>query len=129
MGQLLLLTLGELAWALVHQDWFLHICKVLYSSQPPPPMLKPQVLTVDHERNYSLPPTSPDFSARHLMPARAGELRKGSLAKQPWAQHARVKVTLTCMHKGSQFPMLVVLSPSSFKSDQKDFLDLTMPAL
>ena len=98
---LVLLTLGEVAWALVHQDWFLHICKVPYSSQTPPPVVKPQVLTVDHEGNYSLPPARPDSSARHLMLARAGELRKGSPAKQPWARHTRVKVTLTCMHKGS----------------------------
>lgn len=46
LGQLVLLALGEVAWALVHQDWFLHICKVPYSSQTLPPMVKPQVLTV-----------------------------------------------------------------------------------
>lgn len=69
----------------------------------------------DHEGNYSLPLARPDSSATHLMPARAGELRKGRPAKQPWAGHTRVKITLTCMHPDS--PCLCFLSPSSFKSD------------
>lgn len=68
----------------------------------------------DHEGNYSLPLARPDSSATHLMPARAGELRKGRPAKQPWAWHTRVKITLTCMHKGSWLPMLVFFESFQF---------------
>lgn len=74
-------------WVLVHQDWFLHICKVTYSSQTPPPVVKAQVLTVDHEGKYSLPLPGPDLSVGHLMATRTGKLGRGSPAKQPWAWH------------------------------------------
>lgn len=49
LGQRVLLTLGDMDWVLVHQDWFLHIRKVTYSSQTTPPMVKAHVLTVGHE--------------------------------------------------------------------------------
>lgn len=85
VGQLVLLTLGEVAWALVHQDWFLHICKVPYSSQTPPPMVKPQVLAVDHEGNYSLPPARPDSSVRQLklMPGEQESSERGAQLSSP----------------------------------------------
>lgn len=75
-------------WVLVHQDWFLRICKVTYSSQTPPPMVKAQVLTVNYEGKYSLPLPGLDLSVGHLMATRTGKLRRGSPAKQPWAWHA-----------------------------------------
>ncbi|GAB0182636.1 hypothetical protein GRJ2_000728900 [Grus japonensis] len=92
LGQLVLLTLGEVAWALVHQDWFLHICKVPYSLQTPPPMVKPQVLTVDHEGNYSLPLAMPDSSARHLMQAKQTSVISKAVGTRGHLGPARKKI-------------------------------------
>lgn len=107
--QLVVLTLGQLAWALVHKDWCkshelmqvsaylqgaLHITDTTTHGET-------QVLTEDHKENYSLPLARPDSSVSSLMSARAGELRKGSPAKEPRAWHTHEKVTLTCVHQGS----------------------------
>lgn len=66
--------------------WFIRtdFCKVTYSSQTQPPMVKAQVLTVGHEGKYSLPLPGP---VGQLMATRTGKLRRGSPAKQPRAWH------------------------------------------
>lgn len=77
-------------------------------------MVKAQVLTVNYEGKYSLPLPGPDLSVGHLMATRTEKFRRGSPAKQPWAQHTCEGNSDLPAQNHLGFPYLWFLSPLTF---------------
>lgn len=97
LGQRVLLTLGDTDWVLVHQDWFLRICKVTYHRHQHP-WWKPRFSQWTMRENTACHCPGQICQWGTWWQQEQKSSGGGAQLNSP-GHNTHVKVTLTCLHK------------------------------